>query len=73
MLYGSIWVQYGIISALRINASGIVDINSFAIYTNVKLFQNWINDTVRGTGGVVMTATEKINVDCHYDYNFMWG
>lgn len=72
-MHGSNWVQYGIISALRINASGIVDLDSFAIYTNVILYEKWINETVRGTGGVVMTATEKIIVNCRYDYNFMWG
>lgn len=73
VLTGSVWVQYGIISALRINASGIVDINSFAVYTNVKLFDSWINETVSRSGGEVMTATQKINLNCRYDYNYMWG
>lgn len=73
VLTGSVWVQYGVISALRINASGIVDKNSFAIYTNVELFESWINETVSQTGGVLMTATEKINLNCRYDYNYLWG
>lgn len=73
VLYGSIWVQYGVISALRVNASGIVDPDSFAIYTNVKLFRNWIHETVEETGAVIITATEKVNVNCLYDYSFTWG
>lgn len=32
VLSGSVWIQFGIISALRINSSGLVDENSIAIY-----------------------------------------
>lgn len=75
VLSGSAWIQYGIISALRVNASGISDINSFAVYTKVKLFTNWISETVSKSGGEVMTVNskKKIEVDCNYSYRSYLG
>lgn len=80
VLSGSVWVQLGIISALRVNASGLVDENSVGIYTNVKLFNAWINEVVGNKSGVeIMTigkgaaekgsngATKKISLDCYGD------
>lgn len=64
------WMQYGIISAQRINAVGRVDVNSFSIYTNVKLFTNWIDKTVSKAGLVVKTVSEAakkiVTLDCNY-------
>lgn len=54
VLSGSTWVQYGIISALRINATGLVDENSVAVYTNVKLFDSWINEVIEMSGGATL-------------------
>lgn len=61
VLSGSKWVQYGIISALRINASGLVDENSMAIYTNVKTFSVWINEVVRKSGVAAKTEIMTTN------------
>lgn len=64
-LSGSVWVQIGIISALRINATGLVDENSVAIYTNVKLFNVWINEVVEKSGGAVITEAATINKEAN--------
>lgn len=39
VISGSVWIQYGIVSAIRTNATGHLIENSFAIYTN--LTKNW--------------------------------
>lgn len=70
-LSGSSWVQYGIISALRVNATGIFDLNSFAVYTNVKLFKRWIEDIVGQTKDEVRSLDDSskygIELFCRYD------
>lgn len=71
ILSGSSWVQYGLISASLSNARGHVLPNSFSLYTNVRLFKNWIDETVRSTGSKLMTAGEKekvkVNLYCNYE------
>lgn len=71
ILSGSNWVQYGLISASLSNARGNVLPNSFTLYTNVRLFKNWIDETVRKTGSEVMTLSgkDKVKVDlwCNYE------
>lgn len=69
--HGSAWVQYGVVSSIRSNATGYVDPNSIAIYTNVKEFKTWINDTVRRSGGQVSEASGlnkiQFQLKCHYE------
>lgn len=83
VLSGSRWIQFGIISALRVNASGLVDENSIAVYTNVNLFKDWIKEIVVKNGGSAVTGTydrnnedmaaisnvevKRINLDCYGD------
>lgn len=69
VLSGSRWVQYGIISTIRANATNQIDPNSFAIYTNIKMFKQWIADIVEqfgGLGGGLGGANNKINLNCEY-------
>lgn len=40
--FGSVWVQYGIISASRTDGIGQIVIDSYSVYANVKSFKNWI-------------------------------
>lgn len=63
------WVQYGIISALRTNSVGQVNLDSFGIYTNVKEFKNWIVETVGISGCKVMTMRMKMNLNCVYYFS----
>lgn len=60
MLYGSVWVQFGVISALRVNATSLVDTNSIAVYTNVKFFTNWINEIVSKSVDVVVAMNDAV-------------
>lgn len=71
VLYGTVWVQYGIISSLRTNASGLVDEKTIAIYTNVKMFKDWINETVNESGATVGVAEVIVEIElrCRYAYN----
>jgi len=72
VLVGSSWVQHGIVSSLRTNATGFVDENSIVVYTNVLKFIDWIRDIVSQAGaavGVAKTNVEtKINLECSFDY-----
>lgn len=56
-IYDNSWVQYGIISAVRTNETGNVLKNSFAVYTNINMFKNWITDTAQ---------MNDITLQCHY-------
>lgn len=68
VLSESVWIQFGIISALRINASGLVDENSVAIYTNVNLFNDWINDIVGKSSVAVMTEIPTIGEEANRNH-----
>lgn len=63
VLSGSAWVQFGIISAMRSNAAGLV-LNSFPINTNVRLFKSWIFEMTDGAVGEANGM--KINLHCQY-------
>lgn len=71
VLSDSAWIQYGIISASLSDARGIVLPNSFSLYTNVRSFRNWIDETVTKSGSAVMAMIEKekvkIDIWCNYD------
>lgn len=67
-----IWVQYGIISAIRTNKAGHVIPDSLAVYTNVRSFKSWIVDTVKKTGGAVTEAIIKRKLVCFYGYNLVF-
>lgn len=68
-LFGSTWVQYGIVSVVSTNATGHIVPSSFAVYMSVKLFKHWIVEIVQLSGGVVNEATKKIDLHCIYDYD----
>lgn len=63
VLSGSAWVQFGIISAMRTNKAGQV-LNSFPIYTNVRLFKSWIFEMTDGAVGEANGM--RINLHCQY-------
>ncbi|KAG4078687.1 hypothetical protein HA402_015277 [Bradysia odoriphaga] len=71
ILSGSSWIQYGIISASLSDARGNVLPNSFTLYTNLRAFRSWIDETVEKGGSSVMTAREKEKVKtdvwCNYE------
>lgn len=71
ILSGSAWIQYGIISASLSDARGIVLPNSSTLYTNVRLFKNWIDETVTKSGSAVITMNKKdkkkIDLWCNYE------
>lgn len=71
VLSDSAWIQYGIISASLSDARGIVLPNSFSLYTNVRSFIDWIDETVKKSGSAVMTINEKervkVNLVCLYE------
>ncbi|XP_037039164.1 prostasin-like [Bradysia coprophila] len=71
ILSGSSWTQYGIISASISDARGNVLPNSFTLYTNLRAFRSWIDETVEKDGSSVMTAREKEKVKtdvwCNYE------
>lgn len=54
------WVQYGIISAVRTNETGHVSRSSFAVYTNIYLFMDWIVETAK------MNENMSITLTCRY-------
>lgn len=72
VLFGSAWLQYGIVSAMRSNAAGYVDSNSIVVYTNVLKFKYWIVDIVAKSGVTVGEANTnvetKINLECEFAY-----
>lgn len=71
ILSGSSWIQYGIISASLSDARGVILANSATLYTNVRMFKNWIDETVAKSGGAVMTMINKervkIELWCNYE------
>lgn len=64
------WVQYGIISASLSDARGVVLPNSFSLYTNVRSFISWIDETVGKYGHNVMTMREKRRVKTDFWCNY---
>lgn len=56
--HDSSWVQHGIVSTIRTNGTGFVDIKAFSVYTKVKNFNNWIK-------GVI---TPPIILKCQYRF-----
>lgn len=64
----NVWVQHGIISAIRTSETGQIIPNSLAVYTNVMSFRSWIVKTVKQSGSRVGEAMTKINVtlSCQY-------
>lgn len=78
VLFGSSWVQAGIVSAMLANATGHVDPSSCALYQDISFYRNWIIETVGDSGGTVMgvrNAIEtRINLDRKYEiFNFFLG
>lgn len=71
ILSGSTWIQYGIVSASLSDAKGIVLPYSFSLYTNVRSFKIWIEETVAKYGSAVMTISNKervkTNLWCNYE------
>ncbi|XP_037043639.1 connectin-like [Bradysia coprophila] len=65
---GSSWAQYGILSAIRANATGHVIPNAYHIYTNLTQFKNWMIETVNQTGGEVGEAVLSIIINGYCDY-----
>lgn len=69
VISGSVWIQYGIVSAIRTNATGHLIENSFALYTNLTAFKNWTIETVSQSGGEVGEAMMNIDLYCSYDHS----
>lgn len=57
---GYVWVQHGILSTIRVNPTDHADTNSISVYTNVKLFTNWIDE--------IVYDVKKINLECIFYY-----
>lgn len=75
VLSGSVWMQYGIISASIADSSGAVLPNTFSVYTNVKSFKNWIENIVQRSegdenSGSLATSTEKPKVKFYCNFEF---
>lgn len=72
-LFGSSWMQYGIDSAMRSNATEHVDENTIVVYTNVFKFKDWIDDIVSQSDGAVTkvktNVETKINLECTFKYS----
>lgn len=70
---GSTWVQHGIVSALRTNATGYVDADSIVVYTSVVHFKQWITDTARQSsnrmGEAERKVERKIDLECVFQYS----
>lgn len=64
---GSVWAQYGIVSAIRTNATGHITPDAYTIYTNVTSFKRWIIEIVNQTEGVVGEALINVVMKCDYD------
>lgn len=64
VLSDSLWMQYGVISAIRANATSQINSNSFAIYTNIKMFKHWIDGIVEHFEGG--GTNKNINLNCEY-------
>lgn len=66
---GSAWIQYGIISVSLTDATGNIATDSLSLYTNIRSFKQWIDDTVKQSGSAVMTLNGKIGIDitCTYE------
>lgn len=54
----SMWVQYGVISAIITDALGNVELKSIAVFSNVKAVKKWIVETI---------GTMMINLNCSYE------
>lgn len=68
----SIWMQRGIVSAVRTNSTGYVLADAVVVYTNVPKFKNWIADTVSQSGATVgeaQTQFAKLNLECLFAYD----
>lgn len=65
---GSAWVQYGIVSAIRTNATGHAIPNAYHIYTNLTQFKSWMIEIVHQTGGEVGEAVFSITMNCYFGY-----
>ncbi|KAJ6648828.1 Serine protease gd [Pseudolycoriella hygida] len=61
---GSVWMQLGIISASLADSHGVVIPNTFSIYTNVKLFRNWITSILISEAGKA-----KVKLYCNYEFS----
>lgn len=66
---GSVWMQYGIISASISDQSGVVLPNTFSVYTNIKSFKNWIAD-IMGSDEIKKNEAikSKIKFCCNYEH-----
>ncbi|XP_037041735.1 protein artichoke-like [Bradysia coprophila] len=69
VLSDNVWVQYGIVSAMRTNRTGFVIRNSMAVYSNVKAFKPWIVETVQQTDGEVGESMMTIKLNCTFGFN----
>ncbi|XP_037052393.1 chymotrypsin-like elastase family member 2A [Bradysia coprophila] len=70
---GSVWMQYGIISASEVDSSGALVPGMFSVYTNVKSHYSWIDSIVQGS--VVKMLTEP---HCNFEFTSfytcsVWG
>lgn len=55
-MYNNSWVQYGIVSAIRTNETGHALPNSYAVYTNIQKFKNWIINTAKMNMNITLTC-----------------
>ncbi len=69
VLSGSVWAQYGIVSAIRTSATGQLIPNALTVYTNLTQFKDYIVQTVSRTGGVMGEGNINIIMNCEYDFN----
>lgn len=60
-------MQYGVISASIGDQSGVVLPNTFSVYTNVKMFKEWIRDIVQSSGSQPTEAKEKVKFFCNFE------